>query len=384
MPAIDVPTYIVGGLDDLFQRGEPLLYEALVANGTDARLLMGPWTHGSTGSGLPDADDGVPSLDQLRLQWFDQHVRGATAGADCIPQVTQYVLGEDRWRTAPSWPLPGLHAQRWHLRGDGRLTTDAPTADEPDRHYLQLPLNGACTRSADQWLIGLLSATPCPTDNRLDEATSLTWTSEPFDEPLTIEGPIQADVWLRATGSDAAVAVAVSDVAPDGTSRGLTNGLLMASHRAVDAGRSRHLDGQSIQPWHPFTEAARQPLTPGEPTLVPVEVFPTSATLAPGHRLRVTIAAHDVPHALPPLPAALGALGGVTTVLAGPDAPSSVVLPALRPAPAAAPAATAPTADVADRALARTGPTSTTTASIAAVALAVALLARRRLAQPAP
>jgi hypothetical protein len=142
-----------------------------------------------------------------------------------------------------------------------------------------------------------------------------------------INGPIQADVWVTSSSPDAVVSVAVSDVAPDGTSLGLTNGLLTASHRAVDADRSRLLDGQSIQPWHPFSEAAKLGVTPGRPMLLPVEVFPTSAAIAPGHRLRITIAPYDVPHALPPLPAALDTLAGTVTVLSDAAHPSSVVLP---------------------------------------------------------
>src|SRR3546814_9102457 len=73
------------------------------------------------------------------------------------------------------------------------------------------------------------------------------------------------------------------------------------------------LDGQSVQPWHPFGRVDVLPVVPGEAIHVPVEVFPTSAVIRPGHRLRVTISAYDVPHALPPIPAALGSLGGPVT-----------------------------------------------------------------------
>ena len=54
-----VPTFVVGGLNDIFQRGEPLIYEGLKDH-TTAELLIGPWQHldGSSGAGLPA--DGVP------------------------------------------------------------------------------------------------------------------------------------------------------------------------------------------------------------------------------------------------------------------------------------------------------------------------------------
>ncbi|MCU1379287.1 MAG: peptidase [Acidimicrobiales bacterium] len=324
---IKAPTFIVGGLDDLFQRGEPMLYERL-AKRVDARLLLGPWTHIAAGNGLPR--DGVPTIDALRLQWFDQHVRGVDARTSCIPKVTQFMRGIDRYESSPTWPVPGLEARRWYLRGDGSLTTTKGSTGEPGRKYAQLPVTGACSRSTAQWLIGAIDQTPCATDNRADEAANLTYTSAPVTKPTTVNGPIQADVWVTTTASDASVSVAVSDVAPDGSSRGLTNGLLLASRRAVDPARSRTLDGQSIQPWHPFTKDSVLSVPPGTPMLLPIEVFPTSATLLPGHRLRITIAPYDVPHALPPAPALLGSFGGVVTVLSDAAHPSSVVLPIRR------------------------------------------------------
>ena len=182
-----------------------------------------------------------------------------------------------------------------------------------------------------QWLgVGAFEATPCATDNRVDEALSLTYTSEPLRTESVINGPIQADVWITTPANDAVISVAVSDVAPDGTSRALTNGLLIASNRAVDPSRNRTLDGQSIQPWHPFTIGAKQAVRPGQPTLLPVEVFPTSAAIKKGHRIRITISGYDVPHALPPLNTGLDTLFGQVTVLNDATHRSSVVLPIVR------------------------------------------------------
>jgi putative CocE/NonD family hydrolase len=321
---IHVPTFIVGGLDDLFQRGEPMLYERL-AQHTDARLLIGPWTHAAVGQGLPR--NGVPTTDALLLQWFDQHVRGISTGADCVPHVTQFVRGHERYESSSTWPVPGLTAQRWNLRGSGGLTQATPSRTEASRSYVVLPTTGICTRSTNQWLIGVLSGTPCPTDNRIDELGGLTYTSAPLRQESVINGPIEADLWLSTLSRDATVSVAVSDVAPDGTSKPLSNGLLVASNRATDWSRSRQIGGVSIQPWHPFTKAARVRVPAGQPMLLPVEVFPTSAAIAKGHRIRITLTPVDIPHALPSLSPGLDAVGATVTVLNDATHPSSVVLP---------------------------------------------------------
>src|SRR3546814_10436639 len=74
---ITAPTFIVGGLDDIFQRGEPLLYEAL-ADHTDARLLHGSWAPITARQGLPA--DSVPSYADLCRPWLHAHVRCLNSG----------------------------------------------------------------------------------------------------------------------------------------------------------------------------------------------------------------------------------------------------------------------------------------------------------------
>ncbi|MFX9893330.1 CocE/NonD family hydrolase C-terminal non-catalytic domain-containing protein, partial [Acinetobacter baumannii] len=83
------------------------------------------------------------------------------------------------------------------------------------------------------------------------------------------------------TALESGLSVRVSDYDPaTGKSAPLSNGLLTASLRAVDESRSRYIGDEMIQPWHPFTKASVLPVTPNEPMLLPVEIFPTSAMIA--------------------------------------------------------------------------------------------------------
>lgn len=326
---IKIPTFVVGGLQDIFQRGEPLLYEILKEN-VEAKLLIGPWAHlgGSSGAGLPA--DGIPSLDNVALQWFDQHLKGMDSGASDQPDVTQYVYGAERYMTEPDWPHPNATAERWYLRGDASLTEQMPDAGEGAQPpFLQHPVGGVCSGSTSQWLLGLLEGTPCQQNNQLNEVLEITYTSEPFDEDYYINGPIQADIWLTTPQQDANVVVRITSVAPDGTSFELTDGIMSARHRALDESRSRYLDGEMIQPYHPFTQAAEQLLEPlaMEPTKIAVEVFPTSAVIPAGHSLRVSVGPSDFPHAAAPLNQQLEQLLGVVTILSDAEHPSSVVVP---------------------------------------------------------
>jgi putative CocE/NonD family hydrolase len=194
---------------------------------------------------------------------------------------------------------------------------------------MQLPLAGTCTPSTGQWTAGLLDPIPCQDDNSFNENFDVTYTTPPLKKPLEISGPILANVWLTTTARDAVVTARVSDVHPGGRSQELTMGWLAGSFREVDRSRSRYVDGDLLQPWHPFTRGSSDLLDPGEPTRLPIEVYPTRATIMPGHRLRVSIGPGDFPHQLPPLPTGVDSLAGRIKVLTDPRHESFLELPTL-------------------------------------------------------
>ena len=328
---INIPTFIIGGLNDIFQRGEPMLYEALKDN-ANTKLLIGPWEHlgGSSGEGLPR--DEVPELNPIALRWFDQYLRGMDTDAESIPNVTQYLYGAERYVSTTDWPHPDAQADRWYVRSGGGLSQEPPAEGEAASNILQLPVNGVCSASSSQWTAGLLGATqlPCFQDNSLNELiTEVTFTTEPMAEDYYINGPIQADMWVSPLlAIDIGISVKVTLVGPDGSSREITNGILSARHRAVDPGKSRFLDGQMIQPWHPFTEEALSPAPAmGEATLLNVEIFPTSFVVPPGSSLRIAVGASDFPHGLPPLVDLVDQVLGVYELISDAEHPSSIVVP---------------------------------------------------------
>jgi putative CocE/NonD family hydrolase len=325
---IRVPTFVVGGLHDLFQRSEPLSFEAIKAH-APAKLLVGPWTHiqAALGQGLPA--DGVPPLNHIELRWFDQYLKGLDVGADQLPNVTQYVLGYGHYVTAPDWPHPQARAQRLYLHADRSLSAQKPAADEAANTVLQEPINGLCSISLSQWTAGAagLLPLPCFTDADLAEPLDVKYETAPLAQDMYLNGPIEADVWISTTAPDAGVSVRIDDVDASGQATPLTNGIQTASLRAVDDSRSRTLNGNRIQPWHPYTQDSVQPLSSGQVVEVPVEVFQTSALVAKGHRLRLAIGASDLPQGVPPLPDLLQSLAGALAIHSDADHPSSVVLP---------------------------------------------------------
>ena len=143
----------------------------------------------------------------------------------------------------------------------------------------------------------------------------------------TIAGPIDVTLYARANTRETQWVVSVEDVAPSGISTPLTEGALLGSARALDRSRSWTVDGKMIMPYHPYTKAASAPVVPGRVTRYDIEVFPTYATIAPGHRIRVTVSTTDFPHLMPTPAELLKLAGGHYQVQRTADAPSSVTIP---------------------------------------------------------
>ncbi len=356
---IKAPTFIVGSNLDIFQRDEPLLYEQL-KNRVDTKLLIVPGAHlQAVLNAQKDttAQGGAPGSSALLLQWFDQYLKGIDTGVKAMPRVTQFVDGygtdnTPRFATAADWPHPQMSPQRWYLRADHRLSTQAPQGMEAN-HAIPEPAapkvsrsrlgnlwsgkveindGSDCSSSYVQWTLGmasLLGGKPCYTDSRTVEATqqAVVYETEPLAQDLYLNGPIQADVWMSATRSQAALSVRVDVVDATGKARTITHGLMSAAYRAVDASRSRQVQGVMMQPWHPFTAASSQPLQAGQPVLVPVEVFPTAALVKAGQKLRVAISASNQAQGVWTLDRQPLADGNVSTIYSDVLRPSSIVLP---------------------------------------------------------
>ena len=332
---VDVPTFVVGGEYDLFQRGEPMLYDALRRNDVPARLLIGPWNHvqAATAPGLPDGK--VPSLDVLALRWLDHYVRGDRDRAldTDVKPVTYYEIGSGRWRTARRW-LPGsVSAETYQLNGTaapgspGELTASHQISGGGSDEVYPVPVAGLCTRSASQWTAGLAAIPGCETDNRLNDQLGTSYETAPLEKPLHLMGPVNAKLFVSTTANDGMLSVAVEDVAPDGSVDRLTGGWQVLSHRALDRTRTIRRDGEVLQPFHPFTRAAQLPVEPGQVMGVDVEVFPTGAVIARGHRLRITVQAFDTPHLAATVPQTVDGAGGVITIHHSAELPSRIVLP---------------------------------------------------------
>jgi putative CocE/NonD family hydrolase len=403
---VHVPTFVVGGEFDIFQRGEPLLYNALDVPAK--RLIIGPWIHlqGSTASSLPA--DGIADLKTLELQWFDQYLKGVETGENAAPRVYQYELkGTDASHFVPSQSYPvgriapqNLYLQQGssgsaHSLNDGVLGPVAPTIKGSDE-LPYVPTGTPCSRTTFQWgdasaaQAGIGNA-PCETDERANEVQELTYTTNALGAPLTINGPINVHLVAESVdGQNMPFTVRLTDVAPDGTSTQISAGWLLASMRATaESPVTLRVDNTLLRVFHPFTQAAELPV-PAAPTAYDIEVFPTFATFQAGHRVRLDVGTGDAPHMALSAPHQAQSAGAVFLVDRDPANPSYVSLPVVAAAggghvsPALQPASTGGTPSPATVGLPNTAAASAapwaTAGLLAGVSVAIALRGRRRRA----
>jgi uncharacterized protein len=326
---IDVPVVIEGGWWDLFQRGEPLLWEQL-KNSPDRVLFMSPHYHITSGPEMEDP--------KFKEQWFEHWLQGAKNGVQKAPKVNLYPINGTKWEHFKRFPLPKTDYQRLYLSGeasgsnpislnDGSLLSKPPATESGDLAPL-LPASSPCSRETAQWTAGAGAIPGCETTNNTYEASSLTYTTPPMSGETEITGLITADLWAELSTTDATLIAVLSEVEPSGKSDQITAGFLLASQRAVDPQLStygpRHL---MIRPWHPFTKESQQAVTPNQPTEYKIEIYPTSAIVKAGNRLRLTIGTANSFSDLTPLPDLGQEIGGTITVLHGGAYDSNVLLP---------------------------------------------------------
>ncbi|MGZ4611207.1 MAG: CocE/NonD family hydrolase [Actinomycetes bacterium] len=293
---IECPTMLVGGWADGYRNNTFRTIEALAAAGVPHSLLLGPWSHMSTATSLPGPHvDLVPVM----ARWWDRWLRGADNGVDGEPALTWYAQHSTRpapdratvdgeWRSAPSWPLPGAIDDVRPL-GEGAVSLDV----QPD---VGTAAWNSCAGSLP-W--------GQPTDQRFDDAASLTW-SWPADG-LCLLGQPRLRLRLASSAPVAFVSAKLCDVFPDGTSTLLTRGLRNLSHRSSS------------------TDPAPMPVD--QLTDVDIELEAMSWVAAPGHSLRLSVAGTDWPNTLaPPGPVTLTvdcAGSALTLPLAGESSPTT-------------------------------------------------------------
>jgi putative CocE/NonD family hydrolase len=288
---ITVPVCVVGGWYDIFARS---VFEHVNAVRTKSRslearkhqhLVMGPWAHGISSDGkVGDLNFGKESLIDLRglqTKWFDYWLKGDKTGADTWPAFRIFVMGRNKWRNEPQWPLKRTEYTPYYFHsegaantaeGNGKLSTAKPDAEPSDEFVYDpndpVPTAGGCN------LVGCPAG---PHDQSQVEKRNdvLVFTSETLKSELEVTGPVKVVLYASSTAKDTDFTAKLLDVYPDGRPFNLCDGIVRASRR----------------------DSKREPslIQPGKVYRYEIDLWVTSNAFLAGHKIRVEISSSNFP-----------------------------------------------------------------------------------------
>lgn len=311
-PAIRAAVLAVGGWNDPYRDTVLRLLENLES---PVKGIIGPWSHQYPDRGLAPGP-GVDFLGET-LRWWDRWLKGIDTGVEDEPALRAWVTESE-----PPATYVEVAAGRW-------VGVDWPGS--ASSAVLGLGAEGETAIVASRWATGqdagrffpFGNAGDLPSDQRAEDGRSVC-IDFPLDESVTVLGRAVASLRLQSSHDRGQVIVRLCDVAPDGTSRLVSRGVLNLRRR-----KGMECDDA---------------LLPGEPVEVRVPLVAAGYEFAAGHRLRVALSNHYWPWVWPhPVDAELQVdLGASTLELPLLDAdPAPVEFGAAvhtRPIPISAPA----------------------------------------------
>ena len=295
---VQAPVHLMGGWYDYYLRGLLRDYQALRAAGRQPILTIGPWYHGQPAGMVHGLREG--------LAWFDAHLKGDGGRLRQKP-VRLYVMGAGEWRDLDEFPPPARPA-RYYLHEGGGLAPDLPPATSSPDHYRYDPADP--TPALGGALLALRGAGPV--DNRPLEARPdvLCYTTPPLSQDLEVIGPVRLELYVRSSLDYTDFSGRLCDVAPDGCSTNLCDGLVRL-------------------------EPATGEVQPDGSLRVEIDLWATAHRFRQGHRLRLQVASGAHPRWSRNLgtgePLATGVRMAVAdqTVYHDGDHPSALILPVI-------------------------------------------------------
>ncbi len=302
--------YSIGGFrDGAYQHGAVKRFRTIGNPGS--RLLLGPFCHGGKlyCSAAHPARPAAFDMDAELVRFFDVHLRGRDDGLGGEPVVRYYTTGEEAWKSASSWPPPGVSVRvlgfgegrslSWEPRGERQSGVGGNKPSGADDYGVD-QTTGTGPRSRWRGLLGHLIPADYP-DRGVRDRACLVYTSAPLDRELTVTGHPVVALRLRCTHPDATVFAYLEEETAEGEVRYLTEGQIRLLHRAVSDAALY----DSPAPYHSFERAHAAPVPQGESVHVAFGLLPLSHRLARGSRVRLAIAGADADHfAAPPFPGA--------------------------------------------------------------------------------
>lgn len=276
---------VVGGwfdAEDLY--GTFKTYQAIERQnpGVTNMLVVGPWHHGgwasTEGERLGPISFGAKTAvfyrSEIEFPFFEKYLKDQPHPP--LPEATVFETGSNIWRTFDTWPPRQARRQTMYLREQGRLAWEAPPQGDHFDAYVSDPARPVPYTAAitPQMTIEYMVEDQRFAARRPDV---LVYQFPPQEDDLILAGPIEVELWVTTTGSDADFIVKLIDVFPDHPDPAQQPGFQMHVRSEVFRARYRN------------SFERPEPLVSGQPARLRFELQDVLHRFHKGHRLMVHI-----------------------------------------------------------------------------------------------
>lgn len=239
---------------------------------TDLHFVYGPWTHGgwheADYEGLGDVKfaKGLSAdfMKDIEYPFFRYYLEGKGKRPEPVYIAAS---GSDKWQTMDVWPSSELNYVSLYLNDENTLSYEEETAESSASSYVSdpsapVPFMKDASHRDNSYMVADQSFAS-------EREDVLTFTGEPQDETLRLQGPVKIDLNMSISTDDADVIVKLVDAYPDGYQMLIRGDVFPLRYR------------ESLE--NP------KPAIPGEVMNVQFTMNDVAHWLLPGHRLMVQI-----------------------------------------------------------------------------------------------
>jgi len=288
---------IVGGWYDAEDMYGPLhIYKAIEKNDhpNNARIVMGPWTHGSwiysEGDTLGDFSFDQNTADfyrkEILLPFFKYYLKGE--GDLKLNDAYAFDTGKNKWSDFETWPPKNVNEIKYYFQPEEKLNSSLPKDDNSFTEYISDPFNPVPYTNKFQDSKEFYNEVHLIEDQRYASSRPdvLTFESDKLLDNVTIAGPITADLFVSTTGTDADIVVKVIDVYPD-DEKDLANVEMGGYERLVRTEIMRGKFRNSYENPEPFT--------PNQIAEVKINLNDAFHTFKAGHKIMIQVSSSYFP-----------------------------------------------------------------------------------------
>lgn len=283
---------VVGGFFDAEDAyGALHTYQAIEKQNptTKNNLVMGPWFHGGwsrgTGESFGDISFGQPTSTwyqkNLEFPFFMQYLKDATDAK--IAEANIFITGSNEWKGFATWPPQNTEKKTLYFQPEGKLSFKKPTVSNSYNQYETDPANpvpyqdGVQARRTREYMIDDQRFAARRPDVQVFQ-------TEVLEEDFTLTGPIDANLVISTSGTDADYVVKLIDVYPE-------DALPMEPNpkNIIMGGYQMLVRGEVMRGKFRNSFEKPEPFIPGKVTKVNYSIPDVAHTFKKGHRIMIQV-----------------------------------------------------------------------------------------------